>query len=260
MRPRRAGPILTGPVGSRRIRRLGVFGLLRGKLVLPLAVVLVAGSASAAFAHDDHDETATEEDAGAVMVQVGEDVDHEAHGATGEATAEASAEEIEVVDALVADAGATAARFAEIGAAEAAGYVALAFKPVRGTELSQTHAMNPALFDDGRLLDPAAPEGLMYVRFPDGETVLVALVFTAAVGEGPTPAGDLIAWHTHFTCLVDGQPQALPAGVETCRDGSAAREPRREMLHLWVIEHPDGPFAHGFTRLAAKVVVEAREA
>jgi hypothetical protein len=268
MRPFGPGPVVVGPARRRRrLRRLGVFGLVRGLFVLPLAAVLLAGGATNVFAHDgEHDEVTGAEaseavsvaaEADAILIQVGEDIATDEHAGHDDGAVELTVEEQEVIDELVAAAQATAEQFADVAAAEAAGYLAAPFKSVRGTTLLQTHAMNVDYFRDGRELDPAFPEGLMYVQFPDGETVLVALVFTAEVGEGPTPAGDAFAWHTHYGCTVAGEPRALPAGVETCPDGTPGRAPRREMLHLWTFAHPDGPFAHGFTGLAARVVIEA---
>jgi hypothetical protein len=258
-----------GPVVRRRRRRLGLIALLRGLFVLPLAAVLLAGGATAAFAHEgEHDTSAmdaemdaaaAEADADAIMVQVGEDATTEEHDGhdTGTGADDYTAEQQAVIDELVAAAAITAERYADIEDARAAGYADAPFKPVRGTNLLQTHALNVDYFRDGRDLDPAFPEGLMYVQFPDGEIVLVALVFTSEVGEGPTPAGDAIAWHTHYTCTINGTPQALPAGTQTCPDGTPGRAPRREMLHLWTFAHPDGPFAHSFTELAAQVVIQA---
>jgi hypothetical protein len=224
---------------------------LRGLSVPPLAAVLLVGGATAAFAHEgEHDEPTAAEESEAVAAA-------DQHAGHDDGATEPTAEEQAVIDELVAAAQLTAERFADFEDAEAAGYVAAPFKPVRGTTLLQTHAMNVDHFFDGRELDPAVPEGLMYVQFPDGETVLVALVFTSPVGDGPTPAGDAFAWHTHYGCTIDGEPRALPAGVETCPDGTPARAPRREMLHIWTFAHPDGPFAHGFTGLAARVVMAA---
>ena len=63
---------------------------------------------------------------------------------------------------------------------------------------------------------------------------------------GPQVGGPLTRWHYHVwaspNCLVDGL-----LSVGSPRDGRCARgEPAHrspEMLHVWFLDHPEGPFA-----------------
>lgn len=123
------------------------------------------------------------------------------------------------------------ARYADPRAAAAAGYD---LSGVHGTDF---HARNEAYADDGRILDPARPEYLIYAVGADGP-VLLGAMFEMPMGAGPGPAvgGPLTVWHGHEqVCL-----GLLPAGLTGlaspwggCPVGSIdiARTP--EMIHVW---------------------------
>ena len=70
-------------------------------------------------------------------------------------------------------------------------------------------------------MDPAAPQALVYVRLPDGATVLGGVLFTAPIGLGPCPGGALTLWHYHKATAT------------------------REMIHVWLFDNPGGSFATG---------------
>lgn len=195
--------------------------LRRAVLIAPVAVGLTLGAAMPAFANEEMD-------------------GHDDHAATKGAP---TAEEQTAATSLLEATEASLARYADIDAAVADGYRVLEFKPVRGGLIEQTHAMHPVYLNDGGVLDPERPEGLVYIKLPDGTILLVGAMFTAPVGEGPTPGGSLTVWHTHYRCA--GNPGfPLPAGVSTCADGSDTISPDREMIHVWIFAHPDGTFAH----------------
>ena len=117
---------------------------------------------------------------------------------------------------LLAHTRAALAPFASEAAARAAGFV-----PNDETK-RLIHYRNFANRRDGHNLDPERPEGLVYLRRPDGTLHLLGAVFTVRPGEAaPTPGGDIFFWHTH-------QPSCgaflVPAG--TCTDTF-------RMLHIW---------------------------
>lgn len=137
--------------------------------------------------------------------------------------AAASPDEQAAADDLVAETRAALAAYPDPAAAEAAGY-----RPPRRAGGRTLHYLNPTLAADGDVLDPAHPEGLVFVEGPDGPE-LVGAFFTARPGvEVPGDAGDLVTWHSH-----DPDCPAFFAGAdEPCTD-------TRRMLHVWTAETVD---------------------
>ena len=106
------------------------------------------------------------------------------------------------------------------------------------------------LFDD-TILDPERPEYLMYSESSDGKGPILTgfMYYTRTLEErGPTPAGNLAQWHYHpwrgrgycaeRGLLVVSRPNedgGCPVGERVDRSA--------EMLHVWFVEHPLGPFA-----------------
>ncbi|MGI5160241.1 hypothetical protein [Microbispora sp. CA-102843] len=79
---------------------------------------------------------------------------------------------------------------------------------------------NPALLQDGLVLDPAKPEVLVY----HGGKTLLGAVFVMPPGTRGPAIGPLTPWHSHTCPLCD------PPG-ET------------DMLHVWLVDYPGGGFA-----------------
>ncbi|HKQ97019.1 MAG TPA: hypothetical protein VJV75_04015 [Candidatus Polarisedimenticolia bacterium] len=104
------------------------------------------------------------------------------------------------------------------------------------------------LFDD-RVLDPDRPEYLMYYDSPDGK-VLAGFMFVprSNTEEGPQFGGPLTRWHYHTwgspICLVKGiYDTGAPVDGKCDMGAPSYRSP--EMLHVWLLDHPQGPFATG---------------
>lgn len=128
-------------------------------------------------------------------------------------------------DALVADVRATVAAYADVDAAVAAGY-----EPAQRPRAERriAHYVHRGRATDGRLLDAALPEGLVYVTAPGGEgdPVLVGAFFLAEAGEAaPQPAGDLAVWHSHDRDC----PARFTSDTDPCLD-------TRRMLHVWTAD------------------------
>jgi hypothetical protein len=145
---------------------------------------------------------------------------HPGHDATmpplAARVADATPEQRAATADLLARTRATLAAFASEPAARAAGYL-----PNDATK-RVVHYRNVANRRDDHELDPAHPEGLVYLRTPRGELRLLGAVFTVRPGEpAPTPGGDIFSWHTHDP---DCGSFLVPAGGcgETFR-----------MLHVW---------------------------
>ena len=117
-----------------------------------------------------------------------------------------------------------------------------------GVVHDRRHFRNDEFMLDDRILDPDRPEYLMYYPTPQGTQKLVGLMFFARTPteRGPQIGGPLTVWHYHKwrtkQCTVQG---ILPAGWAEggdCEEGVGSHR-SAEMLHVWLIDHPEGPFA-----------------
>ncbi len=160
------------------------------------------------------------------------------HGHSSDERAPTATEQA-AADRLVQATQAASARFADVAAAEAAGYHIVTPFSFYGARAA--HFFNPAYALDGRLLDAQRPESLVYLKRDDGQLVLLGVMFVAPIGQGPAVGGPLTMWHTHDDLCAHpaGPVPSLPAGG--CPDG--ARPLGFEMLHVWLVDHPEGPFA-----------------
>ena len=149
------------------------------------------------------------------------------HGHADRATYEeryaaASAGEQQAADDLVAEVRATLAAFPTPAEAEAAGY-----RPPRPgrAQAGVQHYLNRDAALDDTVLDPAQPDGLVYYT-GSGDPVLLGAFFIARRGaEAPSPAPDLVTWHTHDSDCA----QFFVTAAEPC---SASRR----MLHVWTAD------------------------
>jgi hypothetical protein len=146
---------------------------------------------------------------------------------------------------LIADTRLGLARFVDLRDALAAGYA-----PHGREREAIKHYFNPAYVTDGRVLDPARPEGLLYAHTDRGPVVVAAVYLMNRAGEpGRAVGGCLTAWHAHDNLCSTNPAKGLITGFRipsgTCPRGQVpwAAPP---MLHTWVIDVPGGPFAaHG---------------
>lgn len=172
-----------------------------------------------------------------------------AHGGDG-ATAEATPQERAAAERLVADTVAGVARFSDLAAAKAEGYQAVTpeFLPV-------VHYVHRGYFTDGDVLDPAHPESLVYGVAEDRAVLLGAMFLMPQPGvAGPRIGGPLTTWHTHDDLCFDVAREMVVGVVDAdggCPDG-AVNEETPEMMHVWVVDHPQGPFGHDMSPSALR--------
>lgn len=146
---------------------------------------------------------------------------------------------------LVADTRRGLARFVDLRDARAAGYA-----PHHRAREAVKHYFNPAYVTDGRVLDPARPEGLLYAYTARGPVLVAAVYLMNRAGEpGTAVGGCLTEWHAHAHLCSSDPDNGMITGV---RNRSGACPPGQipwaapPMLHTWVIDIPGGPFAaHG---------------
>jgi len=112
-----------------------------------------------------------------------------------------------------------------------------------------THYNNVDFLFDDRVLDADRPEYLMFYDGPGGK-VLAGYMFVPRnnVEEGPQFGGPLTRWHYHTwgspICLVKGiLDTGLPVDGACAMGSPTYRSP--EMLHVWLLDHPQGRFATG---------------
>ena len=133
----------------------------------------------------------------------------------------ATAEEQQAADELLASVRSTLAAYADVDAAVAAGYQA----PLRPRGPTG-HYLDPTVAEEGRVLDPARPNGLVYRTDAAGAPVLLGAFFVAPAGApAPSPAGDLVVWHSHDPSC----PAFFATADEPCTEA-------RRMLHVWIAD------------------------
>lgn len=131
-------------------------------------------------------------------------------------------------------------RFARLEDALAAGYQ-FNFGQDKGLNV---HLEHKEYKKDGRALDPEKPESLVYV-IEDGKATLLGVVYVMekAGDPGLAPGGPITRWHAHNLC-VSIMPPGL--GIVTPYGGCPAFSVQitiSEMMHVWVVDPPGGPFA-----------------
>ena len=124
------------------------------------------------------------------------------------------------------------------------------FEPEKAHNHHETHFVHVENARDNRLLDPAAPEYLMYYRTDEGP-LLVGMMFMVRTPDerGPQFGGARTVWHYHayedVACLQDlriSSPTDTADGP-VCPEGSTETFASPEMLHVWFVDHPQGPYA-----------------
>lgn len=172
------------------------------------------------------------------------------HPAAGEATRQASAAQLEAAARLVKETRAAVARYAQLKAAVAAGY-----QPMEPPDFEIVHYVNPAYMTDADILDPQHVQSLIYYNGKHEDPLLIGAMFIMPRRgmPGPQIGGPLTVWHQHSNICFDNVTGMAVAFVhsgffdDTDKSGSCPRgsttHTTPQMLHVWLIDNPDGPFA-----------------
>ena len=152
-----------------------------------------------------------------------------------------TAEQQRAADALAAQTRAATERYLDLDVALADGYQH-SFKAT-GTDVHLDHPLHKI---DGRTLDPNRPEQLVYA-IEGGRATLLGVVYVVETAgrPGPEPGGPITRWHAHNACVAlapIGLGVVSPYG--NCPAFSLAIG-TPEMMHVWTVENPGGPFAEG---------------
>jgi len=131
---------------------------------------------------------------------------------------------------------------------------ALGYRSIGDASTGFEHFLNRDLFDDGKELDPTAPESLVY-RVDGADRTLVSAMFIVARTAIDDPrltefAGPLMQWHVHDnlcwgldetgTPVVKG---VLSDSTDTCPERSIRAGGDNPMVHVWIAPHECGPFS-----------------
>ena len=110
------------------------------------------------------------------------------------------------------------------------------------------HFVNPSTFDDGKILDPSAPESLVF-ETAGGTKKLVAAMYMLPPGstlaDVPELGGKLTQWHIHDNLCFSpetGKVAGLRQPGAACTNGLVGGG-ENPMIHVWIRSHPCGPFS-----------------
>jgi len=172
------------------------------------------------------------------------------HGAPSDASG-ATAEQRAAAERLSAETKASARRWATQAAARADG-----FRPITPVWNGIQHWHNQAFHTDGTVLDVSAPEELIYASTSKGPVLVGVMYVMPEVGQaGPKVGGPLTVWHAHDDLCFTPDAMVVGFARPTCPAGSM-NVPTPEMLHVWVVDNPAGPFAEEMSPAALVAVAE----
>ena len=184
-------------------------------------------------AHDHtHDAEAT---------SAGPDISHDSGGGHSHVcTAPVTPKEQDAADALVADTRTTLEQWASFDAAVADGFVNITPEGQR-----VVHYARPAYIRDGNVLDPAAPESLIYAFPKQTPPVLLGAMYLMEGDEAaPTPGGCLTQWHDHTNlCVAPGEGMVGVVDANGHCPAGSSNDTTQAMMHVWRYDTSAGPFA-----------------
>jgi hypothetical protein len=142
--------------------------------------------------------------------------------------------------------------FSDVGSVESLGY-----RSIGDSRTGFEHYINFTLLGDDKVLDPTAPESLVYqVDDPTDPAArtLVSAMFIAQATSLDDPAiadfaGPLMQWHNHTNLCwrTNDAGDFVVAGVTdddgACPEGTVNTGGQFPMVHVWIAPHECGPFA-----------------
>ncbi|HET9733552.1 MAG TPA: hypothetical protein VFP54_12835 [Acidimicrobiales bacterium] len=169
-------------------------------------------------------------------------------------TAAPTATEAYAAADLVQRTTAAVARYRDISAAKADGYVA-----VTSPAYPVVHYVKAANMGGPFVLDPDHVQSLVYAHTPQGWVLAAAMFLMPSAGTpGPMPGGCLTQWHAH-TNLCTSIATHVISGFAPCPPGMV-QTPTPEMLHVWQVPVPGGALAMDPSDLqVVEAAIEAQE-
>ena len=170
------------------------------------------------------------------------------HAATG-AAKPVTATQLEAATRLLNETKAAVAHYGDQRVAVAAGYL-----PMEPPDGDIVHFVNSAYLTEADILRPGHVQSLIYFNGPHGAMLIGAMYIMPRRGmPGPQIGGSLTVWHQHSNICFDNTTNMAVAFTRSaffdgsgksgsCPQGSTNRT-TPEMLHVWLIDNPNGPFA-----------------
>jgi hypothetical protein len=171
------------------------------------------------------------------------------HGGAATTAKQPTEAQLEAAARLVTETRAAVAKYALLSTAITAGY-----KPMEPPDGEIVHYVNPDYMADLYILDPQHVQSLIYFNGKNGPQLIGAMfIMPTRAEDGPDIGGPLTIWHQHSNICFDDSTGIAVAFIHsadfdsTDKSGSCPRgstlKPTPQMLHVWLIDNPDGPFA-----------------
>jgi hypothetical protein len=171
-------------------------------------------------------------------------------------TAPATAAQVIAAANLIKATDASLVRYWNVQAAFAAGYTRIL--RTNGEEHLLYNGPNPAY--NG--LNPQHPSSLVYATdVPHHAPILLgAMYIENGITNGPQIGGGLTRWHSHLTVCDNGKQTIAGFGVQlrdTCNPATWHDQYTAQMLHVWVVPYPGGPFSDDLSLAATNAAAQA---
>ena len=161
------------------------------------------------------------------------------HDVAGSGQPPTSEQLLRAADLLARTTAAIHPRYDDTDAARAAGFV-----PIQGPESEFVHWVNMDWMRNPTILDPDEPESLVYRNTPQGQALEAAMYILPEIGmPDPDVGGSLTVWHNHGDLCFRASDAQIVGTTERgpCPAGSL-NVPTADMLHVWTVDRPGGPF------------------
>lgn len=171
-----------------------------------------------------------------------------AHGAAVAPVLPVTSEQLKAAARLLEETTAAVAKYGDLRAAVAAGY-----QPMEPPDLDIVHYVNRDYFTDADVLRPEHVQSLIYYNTARGPVLIGAMYIMPTLAmSGPEIGGSLTNWHHHDNLCFDNTTNVVvafanspffdrPGKSRSCPPGSSNRR-TPEMLHVWLVDNPNGPF------------------
>jgi hypothetical protein len=172
-------------------------------------------------------------------------------------TAPLTAAQVIAAGQLIKGTDATLARYEDVRAAFAAGYTDVLH--ANGEEHLLYNGNNPAY--NG--LDPQHPSSLVYAtNVPHHAPILLGAMYIENRNtNGPQVGGSLTRWHSHLVVCEGGKQTIAGFGLQvqggSCDPATWTDNYTEQMLHVWVVPYPGGPFSDDLSRAATSAAAQA---
>jgi hypothetical protein len=159
-----------------------------------------------------------------------------------------TAAQLQAATSLYQDTKAAVQKYRDLKAAIRAGY-----QPMEPTDLEIVHYINWQYMTQADILKPQHVQSLIYYNGAHGPILIGAMYLMPSWGSpGPQIGGALTSWHHHDGLCVDKQSRLVVAAQgsaffdkeswsRSCPPGTTKWD-TPDMLHVWLIDNPNGPF------------------